>query len=91
MERCFYVNNEHKEIIDCKIPSWDHLGRPSWPDGGGPPMGTQYSVTGDRYSEYYMLDAYPDDRNQHRGMRLPKRIVLRKWDLFGRQGRSPAY
>jgi len=26
----------------------------------------------------------PSDRNQHGGMRLPRRVVARRFDLFGR-------
>lgn len=87
--RCFWIDPANPaRIIEGGIPAWDESGRLSWPDGGEPPLGQQYSISGDRFSEYFMLDGFPDDRNQHRGMRLPKRVVLRKWDLYGRASRQ---
>lgn len=89
--RCFWINQGNgARLTEGVLPVIDKNGRPSWPNGGEPPLGTQYSLTGDRYSEYWMLDAYPSDRSEHRGMRLPKRIVLRKWDLAGRAARTPS-
>lgn len=89
--RCFWFDPaDPSQIVEGGIPHIDKHGRPTWTEGE-PPPGVQYSITGDRFSEYYMLDAYPDDRNQHQGMRLPKRIVLRKWDLYGRSSRATTY
>lgn len=51
---------------------------------GEPPIGVQYSITGTRFSEYFIWDQFPSDRNEHSGARLPKRVVLRRFDLFGR-------
>ena len=89
VERVFWFAADKVTIVDGGIPVFDANGRMSWPDGGEPPIGTQYTITGDIFSEYYMLDAFPSDRNEHQGMRLPKRIVLRKFDLFGRVSRTP--
>ncbi|HHA3594123.1 TPA: hypothetical protein ACODIZ_003650 [Salmonella enterica subsp. enterica serovar Newport] len=92
VQRCFWIDpNDSTRIVEGVIPEMDANGRPHWPNGGEPAPGTQYSLTGDRYSEYYLLDSYPDDRNEHRGMRLPKRMVMRKWDLFGRAARTSTY
>ncbi|MCT9846743.1 hypothetical protein N7563_22010 [Leclercia adecarboxylata ATCC 23216 = NBRC 102595] len=90
--RCFWIDPTDKtKVVEGGLPVIDANGRPSWPNGGEPPLGTSYSVTGDRFSEYFLVDAYPDDRNEHRGMRLPKRVVLRKWDLYGRAARTSSY
>ncbi|EAB4417299.1 hypothetical protein D7B12_17875 [Salmonella enterica] len=90
--RCFWIDPANpKGIVEGALPLIGEDGRPSWPDGGEPPPGIQYSLTGDRYSEYFMLDSYPDDRSEHKGMRLPKRVVLRKWDLFNRTSRTSTY
>ena len=43
-----------------------------------------YSLTGKKFDEYFIFGQYPSDRNQHSGMRLPRKLVARKWDLFGR-------
>lgn len=58
----------------------------SWPRGGEPPQGVAYSVSGTRASEYYCFGAFANDRFKHAGARLPKLMVLRKFDLFGRNG-----
>lgn len=90
--RCFWIEpGDPVRIQEGGLPVIDAKGRPSWPNGGEPPPGMQYSLTGDRFSEYFMLDSYPSDRNEHRGMRLPKKIVLRKWDLYGRAARTSTY
>lgn len=90
--RCFWIDPaDPKRIVEGTVPTVDANGRPHWPNGGEPPPGMKYSITGDRYSEYFMVDSYPDDRSEHRGMRLPKRVVLRKWDLYGRAARTSSY
>lgn len=74
-------------MVEGDLPTVDAGGLLAWGDNA-PPPGVTYSISGDRFSEYYMVDGYPNDRNQHSGMRLPKNIVLRKWDLFGRGART---
>lgn len=51
---------------------------------GEPPPGATYSITGTRNVEFFLYDEFPNNRNEHQGARLPKRVVARKWDLFGR-------
>ncbi|MOA60540.1 hypothetical protein D3C78_1854430 [compost metagenome] len=58
-------------------------GRLAWA-AGEPPPGTTYSLTGWKFSEYFVFGDYPANRNMHSGMKLPKRVVLRRWDLMGR-------
>lgn len=88
--RVYWLSADRKSVIEGGIPVLDDRGRPSWPNGGEPPAGMRYSISGDRFSEYYMLDSFPSDRNEHQGMRLPKRVVLRKFDFLGRAARTPA-
>ena len=49
-----------------------------------PPPDTTYSVTGRQNPEYFVWTSLPADRPHHQGARLPRRVVLRKWDLYGR-------
>lgn len=85
VQRCFWLNPANRsEIIDGGLPVIDADGRLSWPNGGEPPAGITYSLTGTKFDEYYIFGQFPSDRNQHSGMRLPKRVVARKFDLFGR-------
>ncbi len=79
-------------VVEGGIPAVDATGALSWPNGGEPPAGVGYSISGERYSEYFMLDAYPEDRNQHRGsVKLPKNVVVRKLSLYNHNSRTPTY
>jgi hypothetical protein len=79
-----YWFNQAGAIVEGKIPVINDVGLPTWPDGGGPPAGTTYSVSGTRYQEFYCFGAFPNNRMKHAGMRLPLRMVMRCFDLFGR-------
>ena len=71
-------------LIEGSIPRWDPVTHAlTWSDGG-PPFGQQYAIIGTKFDEYYVWDRMPADRNEHQGAPLPKRVPLRKWDLFGR-------
>lgn len=50
----------------------------------GPPAGVAYSVTGRRRVEYFVYLEIPVDRPLHHGARLPRRVVARRFDLYGR-------
>lgn len=52
--------------------------------GGGPPAGVQYSVSGRKIPVYYMFKDMVQDRHHSAGLPLPRRVVLRRYDLFGR-------
>lgn len=81
--RVFWLHPTTRLIVEGGIPTVGANGVPVWADGE-PPPGVTYSMTGTRLSEYFLFDKFPSDRNQHSGMRLPKRVIARKWDLFGR-------
>lgn len=82
--RVFWLHPVTKTEIEGGLPVVDASGYLSWPNGGEPPPGTVYSLTGQKYDEYFIFQNYPSDRNEHQGARLPKKMQLRKWDLFGR-------
>lgn len=54
----------------------------SWA-AGGPPMDATISITGRRAQEFYVYQEQPFDRPLHGGAKLPRRIVLRRFELFG--------
>lgn len=82
--RVYWLSQDKTAKIEGWIPFWDKTTRAlTWP-AGAPPVGQQYSLTGVRYDEYFVWQALPSDRNEHQGTPLPKRVQLRKWDLFGR-------
>lgn len=82
IERVFWLDEEGG-IVEGSIPGVEDDGSLTWASGG-PPAGVQYSITGTRYAEFFCFGDYPSNRNMHRGMRLPRRVVLRRFDLFGR-------
>lgn len=82
--RCFWLHPSTRQVVDGGLPVIGADWRPSWPNGGEPPPGATYSLTGTKFGEYFIWGELPSDRNQHRGMRLPRRVVARKFDLFGR-------
>jgi hypothetical protein len=51
---------------------------------GAPPAGVYYSVSGTKFSEYFVFRDFPSDRPEHHGRKLPKKAQLRRFDLFGR-------
>lgn len=84
IDRCFWLHPTRRLPVDGGAPVVDTDGRLSWPNGGEPPPGATYSLTGTKHSEYFLWGEYPSDRNQHQGMRLPRRVVARRFDLFNR-------
>lgn len=84
VDRCFWLHPTLRTPVDGAPPAVDAEGRLSWPAGGEPPAGTTYSLTGTKHTEYFIWGEFSSDRNQHSGMRLPRRVVARKFDLFNR-------
>lgn len=72
------------QIVEGGIPAVMPDGTLSWSSGGEPPAGTMYTVVGTKVSEYFVWGPLPGDRNQHFGARLPRKMVVRRFDLFGR-------
>jgi hypothetical protein len=70
--------------VDGGLPAVAADGSLTWASGA-PPAQTQYSITGRRRPEYFCWGDFPQDRAHHGGRTLPRRVVLRRFDLFGRQ------
>lgn len=86
--RVFTLDSVNRLPVDFPLPVVDALGNLSWPNNDGPPAGTVYSITGSKYDEYFCFQNTPSDRGEHSGARLPKRVSLRAFDLFGRSNVS---
>ena len=84
--RVFWLNQQ-KQIVEGGIPVVEASGALTWADGA-PPAGTQFTISGTRFLEYYCFGAFPSNRNMHQGARLPKLVVLRRYDLLGRSSPS---
>ncbi|MEX3764469.1 hypothetical protein [Paraburkholderia phenoliruptrix] len=80
--RVFWLD-QGKNIVEGGIPTVGADGTLTW-SSGAPPAGVQYSVTGTKFTEYFCWGPYPSNRMEHQGARLPKRVILRSFDLYGR-------
>lgn len=81
--RCFWLDPTGSTVIEGGLPSVGAGGALTWASGE-PPAATQYTVCGTRLSEYFCYMALPSDRGEHGGLPLPKKVVLKKFDLLGR-------
>jgi hypothetical protein len=82
--RVFWLDDD-KALVQGGIPDVADNGTLSWVDGE-PPAGRQYGISGSRYQEFFCFNMFPSNRNEHQGAQLPKKVVLRKFDLWGRSG-----
>lgn len=82
IERVFWLDSE-SQVVEGSIPAVDDSGALTW-GGGSPPPGSQYSISGTAFTEYFCWGDFTTDRAMHHGARLPRKVVLRLFDLFGR-------
>jgi len=87
IERLFWLDTDGQTEIDGDIPISDENGYLRWPGAAphSPAPGQQYSLVGRKNTEYFVaLSSMVQDRAHHHGARLPRKCVLRRWDLYGR-------
>lgn len=82
IDRVFWYDS-NGDIVEGGIPTVNPDGTLTWATGE-PPAATQYSISGWQFTEYFVWGQFPANRNMHSGARLPKRVVVRLFDLFGR-------
>jgi hypothetical protein len=82
--RTFWFADDGQTPVEGGIPTVGGDGRLAWPATGAPPAGKKYSITYCRYTEYYCFGEFSNDRKKHGGALLPRRVVLRRFDLLGR-------
>lgn len=83
INRVFWLDPITSAVVGGGIPTVAADGVLTWL-AGEPPAGAQYCINGRRFSEYFVFNALPSNRNEHQGAPLPRKVVLRKYDLFGR-------
>lgn len=81
ISRVFWLNPGLTATIDGTIPAVAADGTLSWVSGG-PPTGQTYTVSGSRFDEFYCFMDDPNNRMEHHGALLPRRVVMRALDLF---------
>lgn len=79
--RVFWLDAD-SAIVDGVLPTVRPDGTLDW-GASPPPEGITYSLTGRRKAEHYVFYEMPSDRPHHAGAALPRKVVLRRFDLFG--------
>lgn len=74
-------------LVDLPLPGVDATAEsPFWwagsDDDNRPAAGESWTLTGRRIPEYFVYGNFPQDRAHEQGRALPRRVVLRKFDLF---------
>lgn len=83
ISRCFWLENGL--VVEGGIPRIDTSTLTLTWSANAPPNQRQYSLTGRKYPEFFVANnAGQQDRAHLHGQTLPRRIVLRRYDLFSR-------
>lgn len=84
IDRAFWLDTNGAIVGAPSLPSVAPDGSLIWNTGAAPPGGTQFSLTGRKRPEYFVFRDFPRDRSHFGGLRLPRMVILRKFDLMGR-------
>lgn len=82
LERAMMINAQD-ELVELPLPTVKDDGTLDW-NGTPPPAKVNFSLTGRRRPQYYCYLELPTDRPMHHGEPLPRKVILRRFDLFGR-------
>lgn len=85
IDRCFWLRPGDGAVIEASLPRLDAETRfLSWPDADhAPDPGAQFTLAGRRRPEFFIYRDLPMTRAHFDGQPLPKRMLLKKFDLFG--------
>ncbi len=81
IDTVFYFGDPDAPPLRAGRPRWDADGNLTWA-AGAPPDGVQYTVRGRKRQEYYVFTELPQDRAHFGGLDLPRRVQMRRLDLF---------
>jgi hypothetical protein len=84
IDRVFWLTADGVTTVEGGTPVVAENGALSWPEGEAPRAGVKYTVSGTRFIEYFCYGDFASNRNAQSGSLLPKRVVLRDFDLFKR-------
>jgi hypothetical protein len=85
VSRVYWLSADKSQIIEGGIPTFDAATRALTWTTGEPPAGQRYSITGLKNVEYFAWDNIPSNRSEQHGDTLPKKLQMRRFDLFGRR------
>lgn len=83
ISRVFWLSDDQSDTVEGGIPTFNEAGELTW-DSGAPPAGRSYSIAYERYVEYFCFGEFANDRAKHGGLDLPRKVVMRRFDLLGR-------
>ncbi len=95
IERLFWLETGLQQIVDAQLPALpddDAVFLDMYPTPEAwlaaclptPPLNQTYSLTGRYFPEYFVWGDLVQTRHHHDGFDLPRHVVLRRVDLFGR-------
>jgi hypothetical protein len=85
LTKVFWLSPDGTAIIAGDLPTLNPDGSINWSaSAAAPEAGTQYTITGTKKLDYYCWGMYPTNRNFQQGLQLPRKVILRDWDLFSR-------
>lgn len=86
LDRCYWLGPNGLGVVECSLPRLDRTtGALDWADlTTAPDPGGQFVVIGAKRPEFFFWREVPISRSHFNGLPLPKRAVLKKFDLFGR-------
>jgi hypothetical protein len=83
IDRVFWLDDQ-QNLVEGSLPTANAHGQLTFDNAPASAPGQSFSITGRRRPEYFCFLDYPQDRHHHNGLDLPRRIVLRNFDLFHR-------
>ncbi|HWY23758.1 MAG TPA: hypothetical protein VNX47_02500 [Nevskia sp.] len=83
VERLFWLDPTLSNVIDGTLPVVNSDGTITF-GRVAPPANTAFTITGRRVPEYFCFADYPQDRAHFGGEPLPRKVILRPFDLFSR-------
>ncbi len=82
VDRVCWINGS--ALVDGPLPVVNPDGTLDW-TAAPVPDGVTFSISGRRQTEFFCYFEMPLDRPFHHGAKLPRRVVLRRFDLYGAQ------
>jgi hypothetical protein len=84
LDRCFWLSPNTRLPIEASLPRVDaQTGVVAWTDlTDAPDPGAQFTLIGVKRPEYFLYRDLPVSRSHFDGLRLPKRMLLRRFDLW---------
>lgn len=83
IEVCFWLDPDNTRVIEGAIPQVLADGTLKF-SGKQPPAATAFTIKGRRRPEFFCFFEFPQDRAHFHGLTLPRRVVLRNFNLYSR-------